>query len=287
MLPSVSIIIPVYNGGKYIRKCLDSLSQQTIPVSQYEIIIVDNGSTDNSMLLADNYDVKTLQELKKGSYAARNAGIKAACGNIIGFTDVDCIVSKDWLEQAVKIYNNNNVDIVAGRVEFYSDQSLSVWGYFDKNTFLNQEYAMKSSAAKTANMFVRSSLFEKVGLFDDSLYSGEDVRWTAKAVSNGAVLNYNPEVIVYHPVRNNLREIGSKCFRVGYGKGQILRKGKVERTDSNLNINHLRHPFSLLGSTLSKEREERSLFFMLSMLATISILSILLILGLLKGALRL
>jgi len=287
MKPMVSIIIPVYNGDKYIKKCLDSLSRQTLPVSQYEIIIVDNGSTDKSIQVAENYRTRIVKEPKRGSYAARNKGIKIARGELIGFTDVDCLAADDWLEQAVKCdQDNENLDIIAGKVDFISDQPLNVWGYFDQNTFLNQEYAIKTGSAKTANMFVKRSLFNKVGLFDDNLFSGGDVHWTAKAVEKGAEIYYHPEAVVYHPVRNNFREIGSKCFRVGYGKGQLLGKGKEGWSDSTININHLKHPFSLLGSGLAHKKEKRSMFFLVRMMAAVFILSLIFLAGMIRGYLR-
>ena len=287
MGPMVSIIIPVYNGDKYIKKCLDSLSRQTLPASQYEIIIVDNGSTDNSIRIAESYRTRTVKELKRGSYAARNTGVKIARGKLIGFTDIDCLAAADWLEQAVKCYHDNkNVDIIAGKVDFISDQPLNVWGYFDQNTFLNQEYAIKSGSAKTANMFVKRSLFGKVGFFDDSLFSGGDVYWTAKAVEKGAAIYYHPAAVVYHPVRNNFREIGAKCFRVGYGKGQLLRKGKEGWSDSTINVNHLKHPFSLLGNGLAQKKEKKSMFFLVRMMVAVFILTIIFLAGMIRGGLK-
>ncbi len=286
--PTVSVIIPVYNGEKYIKQCLDSLSMQTLPAEQYETIIVDNGSSDTSVQIAESYDVKLLKESKRGSYAARNKGIKNSLGDIIAFTDVDCIAAKDWLEQAVKYYDDNNdVEIIAGRVEFFSDQMLSVWGSFDKNTFLNQEYAIKTGSAKTANMFVKKMLFNKVGLFDDSLFSGGDVHWTAKAFINSANIHYHPESIVYHPIRNNYKEVGSKCYRVGYGKGQVLKQGKGAWTDTNLNTNHLRHPLSLISGLPLHNEKGNKVFFLARMMGAIFILSVLFVSGMIKGYFRL
>lgn len=280
----VSVIVPVYNGDKYIKKCLDSLSRQTLPASQYEVIIVDNGSTDNSVAMTGGYRVEIIKELKRGSYAARNTGIRKARGSIIAFIDVDCIAANDWLEQAVKFYDNNaNADIVAGKVKFYSDQPLSVLGYFDKNTFLNQEYAMKTGTAKTANMFVSSKAFGTIGYFDDALKSGGDVNWTAEAVSKGATIHYEPKAIVYHPVRNSFNEIVQKVFRVGTGKGQIIKVKKHKYGNSNLGLSHFKHPIKLLWRTIANKEKEQSFFYPVKMAFVIFVLALVFLSGIIQG----
>ena len=283
--PSVSVVIPVYNGEKYIKKCLDSLSQQTLADNKYEIIIVDNGSSDISVQIAENYNVKLLKEPKRGSYAARNKGIKNALGDIIAFTDVDCIVAKDWLEQAVKYYDDNkDAEIIAGQVEFFSDQMLSVWGYFDKNTFLNQEYSYNTGVAKTANLFVAAKVFKTVGLFDGTLQSGGDVDWTAKAVSKGISIHYEPKAVVYHPVRNSFNEIAQKVYRVGSGKGQVL-KNNYDRRSSNFGKKHLKHPFKILGEAMIKKDKEKPSYHPFQMVFVLLILGFVFLSGMGKGLL--
>jgi glycosyltransferase involved in cell wall biosynthesis len=235
--PMVSIIVPVYNGEKFIGTCLDSLKNQTFSKDRYEVIVVDNGSTDKSIEIAKQYDVFLIKEWQRGSYAARNSGIKIARGKINGFIDVDCIASNNWLEQAVRYFSSNpNAGILSGKVEFFSEATLTVWGYFDKNTFLNQEHSVKTGTAKTANLFVKKTVFEKIGLFSDEFSSGGDVYWTASAVQKGFPIHYEAAVIVFHPVRNNFSEITKKCYRVGLGKGQILKKDRLKRRTSTLGL---------------------------------------------------
>ncbi len=218
-----SVIIPVYNGEKYIASCLKSLDKQTIPVENYEVIVVDNNSTDRSTELAREEQVKIIYENKKGSYAARNTGIKAAKGNIIAFTDVDCQVAPNWLELASEHFVNTNDQIVSGAVEFIKQYNLSIWGKYDRNRFLKQELSFSRNGAATANLFVKKDLFSYVGLFDQDLQSGGDTDWVNRATSKGFKFGYNPNLKVYHPVRNSFNEIAKKCNRVGYGKGQFAK----------------------------------------------------------------
>ncbi|MFO7844404.1 MAG: glycosyltransferase [Bacteroidales bacterium] len=281
---TVSVVIPVYNGDEYIRKCLDSLSRQTLPASQYEVIIVDNGSTDNSMVLAESYSVKIIKELKRGSYAARNTGIRNAQGSIIGFIDVDCIASVDWLKYAVNYFTTTTaVDILSGKVEFLPPERLTIWGDFDKNTFLNQEYSFKAGVAKTANLFVSSTVFETFGFFNDAIKSGGDVNWTAEAVSKGATIHYEPKAIVYHPVRNSFNEIVQKVFRVGTGKGQIIKVKKHKYGNSNLGLSHFKHPFKLLWSMIANKEKEQSFFYPVKMAFVIFVLALVFLSGIIQG----
>ena len=95
--PLVSVIVPVYNRGEAIGKCIKSLLAQEYPKKKLEIIIVDNNSNDKTKDTIKKYPVKYLLEKEKGSYAARNKGIEHAKGEIIAFTDSDCIADKQWV----------------------------------------------------------------------------------------------------------------------------------------------------------------------------------------------
>lgn len=219
-----SVIIPLFNGEKYISTCLNSLHKMDYDQSNYEIIVVDNNSTDNGISLVDKNRVKILHEHKKGSYAARNKGIEAATGHILAFTDVDCIVSKDWLKNAEEHFKKYRDRIVSGSIEFIDGISLNIWGVYDKNRFLKQELNYQRNGAATANLFVKKETFQEVGLFDADLQSSGDVTWVNRAHQMGISFGYDSTIKVYHPVRNSFREITEKCFRVGYGRGQIARK---------------------------------------------------------------
>lgn len=96
-MPKFSIIIPVYNVEKYIKKCLDSVVNQT--VKDYEVILINDGSTDNSMEIAKKYSFKTINQKNQGQSAARNHGIKEAKGDYIVFLDSDDTIEKDYLEK--------------------------------------------------------------------------------------------------------------------------------------------------------------------------------------------
>jgi len=227
--PFVSVILPVYNGERYIKKCLESLMNQSYPKDKYEVIVIDNGSSDSTVEILKtitNSQIQVLYESKRGSYAARNTGVSHSEGEILAFIDSDCVADNNWL--MLGVYNLkliNNQGVIGGRVEFFSDITNS-WGVFDTATFLNQEKAVKSGTAVTANLFVPKEIFLKIGLFDDELQSGGDVEWTKRCKDKGYILKYCSEVLVYHPVRSSFKELSKKCFRVGYGNGQILRKNK-------------------------------------------------------------
>lgn len=111
----VSVIIPVYNADKYLRKCLDSLLAQTL--KDIEIIIVNDGSTDNSESIINEYvsayqNIKYLFQNNSGPSVARNAGIHIASGEYIGFVDSDDYISPDMYSVLYQIAAENNVDIV-------------------------------------------------------------------------------------------------------------------------------------------------------------------------------
>ena len=115
-LLKVSIVIPAYNEGTNILACVNSLKGQDFPKGDYEIIVVDNNSTDNTLELIKKLSVIYTVEYKKGPAAAKNAGISMAKGNIIAFIDGDCIATKNWLKNIVSGFENSAVGCVAGGI---------------------------------------------------------------------------------------------------------------------------------------------------------------------------
>ncbi|KPA11126.1 glycosyltransferase [Candidatus Magnetomorum sp. HK-1] len=175
---NVSVIIPMYNARKYIAQTIESLITQTYPNEKYEIIIVDNGSNDGSLEIASKYPVRLLTEKKSGAYAARNTGIAAALGNIIAFTDADCIPKPDWIELIVKELSISNTQVVLGYRRAVRDQLFI--NLLEKYEDSKHQYVFSSDHkelyyAHTNNMGVRSSLFKKIGKFPEINRGGDSI----------------------------------------------------------------------------------------------------------------
>ena len=120
-----SIIVPVYNVEKYVKRCLDSIFNQTY--KDFEVIVVNDGSTDKSMNIVKKYkDVKIINEENRGLSHARNNGVKNARGDYILFVDSDDYINKDLLKELNKSLNNNP-DVVRFQV-----QSVDEYGNMTK-----------------------------------------------------------------------------------------------------------------------------------------------------------
>lgn len=112
----ISVIVPVYNSGQYLERVLQALNDQDYPPDQYELIFVDNGSTDDSVaILEQQTNILLLSESERGSYAARNAGIKRARGEILAFTDSDCFPEPDWLSVIDRTLETQSTQLILGR----------------------------------------------------------------------------------------------------------------------------------------------------------------------------
>jgi cellulose synthase/poly-beta-1,6-N-acetylglucosamine synthase-like glycosyltransferase len=212
--------VPVRNGEKTIGKLLDALQKLDYPEDKMQVIIVDNGSQDNTGEMIKKYPVILEHENEKvSSYAARNKGLSIAHGEIIAFTDVDCIPERSWISKGVLALDNQNADMAGGRIKFIFSGRKSAAECFDSlNNLRNDRFIHYKLGAITANLFVKAGLFEKMGLFQE-VTSGGDINWTGMALNNGFSLIYVPEAIVYHPVRNFVDLLWKSWFR---GTGLLL-----------------------------------------------------------------
>jgi glycosyltransferase involved in cell wall biosynthesis len=216
--PFVSVIVPVYNGELMIEKNIQSLLDQDYPKDKYEIIIIDNGSSDMTRELIKKYPVTLLQENEiQTSYAARNQGIIHAQGTIIAFTDADCSTKPDWISQGVRCFAETDADMVGGKISFTFSDTPTAAELLDSLINLhNESSTTEKGGAKTANVFVKKELFEQLGMFQSDQKSGEDIGWTGRASHAGFNMVYASQSIVEHPARN-FSELLEKHVRVGIG----------------------------------------------------------------------
>jgi len=216
--PFVSVIIPAHNDQNRLKLCLEAINLQSYPSKNYEIIVIDNNSTENIEKIAkDSSDkIKILKESKPYSYAARNKGIANAKGEIIAFTDSDCIPGREWIEKGVLTMIENSADLVGGKIEFYFSNKQTLSEVYDSLFFLNSENAVKKGLCQTANLFVRKKIFLKLGYFPE-VVSGGDSQWTKNATDQGYRLTYSSKAIVKHPARK-FSALLIKSLRVAQGE---------------------------------------------------------------------
>lgn len=221
-LPFVSVIVPVYNDEKRIEKCIKSLLNQNYPKNRLEIIIINNNSNDKTVEIIEKYPVRLLHENDvQSSYAARNKGIKNSKGEILAFTDSDCIADKNWLTNGVNCFIEKNIELLAGDVKFFYKEKYNIFEIYDSVKNIDQEWLVfKKNKAATANLFVRDVVFKKVGLFDDRLVSGGDGVFVNLSISFGFKLDYYSNSIVFHPARDK-NELFKKARRIGYSQIKV------------------------------------------------------------------
>ena len=203
-MPEISVIVPFYNMERYIRDCIRGLLAQNYPENAYEIIMVDNNSTDASTAIVKQQPrITLLTEKKQGAYAARNRGLAAARGSIIAFTDPDCVTDPHWLQQiAAVLSSTENVAIVLGHcqmaqetyvlslLEAYEHQKLNfVFSSGNKDLYFGY----------TNNMAVRREAFSRVGPFVERARGADQifVRQVAEVYTSTSV-RYEAAMRVRH-----------------------------------------------------------------------------------------
>ena len=235
---TVSVIIPVYNDEERLQRCLDALSRQTYPADRREIVVVDNSSdVPPDEVVASCEGARLVHEAKEGSYAARNRGIKSASGEVLAFTDADCVPSPAWLEHGVKcLHDVENVGLVAGHVELvpHTPGHPTPYEYYEMLTYLDQHRAVEQGHyGATANLFAPRSVMCAVGLFNEELVSGGDNEWGQRVHRHGYELVYCEKAHVRHPARNSFWALLSKELRVAGGLAQINKNEAAEDTHSD------------------------------------------------------
>jgi hypothetical protein len=227
MTPKISVIIPFRNALGQLPAVVDALECQTLAREDFEVIWIDDGSSDGGgrwlqQHLHAGWRLLTHGE-PRGSYAARNSGVRAAGSDNLAFTDVDCRPHRDWLERGLAALAD--APRVAGRIDLELSAAPSMAELVDAGRFLRQQRYVREGFAATANLFVRRDVLEQAGAFDESLSSGGDQEFGWRCAQAGIPIQYDDAVVVDHPARSSLRELLLKAERVGFGIGQVAQRG--------------------------------------------------------------
>lgn len=218
----VSVIIPVLNNLDGLCQTLAALDNQTYPSRLYEVIVVDNGSKqDLAVAIAPFKQARLTYEPLAGSYNARNRGISLAKGEILAFTDSDCLPHQDWLARGVaQLEAIANCGLVAGKIDFFyrNPQQPTTVELYDSVTYLDQQkYIQQHQYGATANLFTWKTVVEQVGNFNGELKSGGDKEWGKRVDQHGYTLVYSAVACVAHPARDSYQELVRKIVRTRTG----------------------------------------------------------------------
>lgn len=222
-----SVIVPAFNAEKTLSFCLESLLAQTVPKEQYEVIVVDDGSTDRTSEIARRYDVRYFFQNNRGPATARNHGARVARGHIILFTDSDCVPASNWIEEMTMPFTDPDVSAVKGS---YRTQQRELVARFAQQEFEDRyDMLLKHSHIDMVDSYsaaFRKEVFTTAGGFDESFpkANNEDTELSYRLASRGYKMIFKPSAIVYHRHPATLSRYLKVKFWRGYWRMMVYRR---------------------------------------------------------------
>jgi cellulose synthase/poly-beta-1,6-N-acetylglucosamine synthase-like glycosyltransferase len=224
--PLATVVVPAHNAAATLPDCLRALAQQTLPQAAYEVLVVDDGSTDSTAAVAQALGVRVLRQPHRGAAAARNLGARHARGGLLCFTDADCRPAPDWLAQLVAPFQADPA-VVGVRGVYRSEQREPVARLVQleyEDRYRRTEAFPQIDFVDTYSAAYRTDLFLAQGGFDESFpgASVEDQELSFRLAERGCRLVFQPRAAVYHRHPATWRAYARKKFRIGYWKVQVL-----------------------------------------------------------------
>jgi glycosyltransferase involved in cell wall biosynthesis len=230
MTPRISVIVPHYNQPALLERCLEALLRQSIGRDAYEIIVADNGAAGGPGAFASQMPgVRFIHEPKRGAAHARNAGLATARGEIIAFTDADCVPAEDWLAAGAAALAH--ADLVGGPIDvFVADPArpTAIESFERVFAFRQRNYVEQKGFAATANLFATRAAALATGPFRHGV--SEDVDWCRRARALGLRLAFNDTARVGHPARQTFEELAWKWERLIEERWNGLNGGALSRS---------------------------------------------------------
>jgi len=227
-LDRVSVVVPVRNGAHTLPLCLPALLAQDYPPERFEILCVDNGSTDDSVALMRRFSprVQILRADTRGASAARNEGIRAASHPWVAFTDCDCVPDPGWLSALMRFVRGPRcAGLMGGRIVAYKP-TTGVERFSER--LFDQQRAIcefKPPYAVSANMIASRDTLAALGVFDESFLRGQDVELSYRAFFAGrATFGYIDDAVVAHIHPHTLTALWRKALQHGEAAANIVGK---------------------------------------------------------------
>lgn len=221
----ISVIVPVYNGAQTIGDMLQALRAQ-IGARDAEIIVVDNGSTDNTVSIVREHAVTLLHEPRRGPAAARNCGLRRASGDIIVHLDADTLPTRRWLSNLVSVFDDPNVTLAVGRTLTYLPTTPEE--RFVAAAGLNDERAIYAEAfpfAPSLNMAVRREAALAVGGWAEDMPTAEDVEFSHRVLRLCRTpISFRPNAVLFHRSRTTIDTLRKQAWTYGQGAAHMYRR---------------------------------------------------------------
>jgi glycosyltransferase involved in cell wall biosynthesis len=226
-IPLVSVVVPTYNRKGYLRECLNALTDQSYPAGDYEVIVVDDGSTDGTGSFLKDYStgknfLRFFSQPNLGPSAARNLGIEKSKGEIICFVDDDCIADKNWIGSLAETYADPQVGGAGGKIIAKDVDSLCS-KYVEASRFFDNENNAEVFIAGLNSSYRRQALCA-IGGFDPFFRFSEDVDIGTRIRISGYKLRYVPDAIVFHNHRAGFQAVIRQIYCYGRGYASLHKK---------------------------------------------------------------
>lgn len=219
--PFMSVVVCTYNGSRTLNECLEHATRLNYP--NYEVVVVDDGSTDNSHEIAERYDVKLIRTENRGLSAARNTGREQSRGEIVVYLDDDAYPDEDWLNYYARAFQNSSHALIGGPNLVPLDdpavaQCVARAPGGPTHVLLTDTLA---EHVPGCNMAFRKSALEQIGGFDPVFRTaGDDVDVCWRIQEQGWTIGFAPSAVVWHHRRPSIRRFWAQ--QRGYGKAEAL-----------------------------------------------------------------
>ncbi len=224
---NVSIVIPALNASATLRACLEACCSQELPTNiQLEVILVDDGSTDGTQEVAQAANVRLIQhESPRGAAAARNSGLAEAVGEIILFTDADCVPQPNWVVEMLRPFQNPTVQGCKGIYATNQPEQVARFvqvEYEDKYDLLRAQPVIDFIDTYSAGY--RAEVLRRAGGFDEAIRYVEDQELSFRLAAAGHKMVFQETAVVFHQHSNSLARYFRKKMMIGYWKAQIMHR---------------------------------------------------------------
>ena len=238
--PKVSIIVAAYNSQDTIEECLKSILALNYPEGFFEVIVMDGGSKDATVKIAEKFPIKVVS-IRLNAPAAYNYSMKIAAHPILGFIDADAKVEGEWLNKLIPHLAEPKVAGVSGSIETWNAENpwAKSIGYELKNRY--RRIGKYTGRIATMNLLLKKAVIEEAGGWDEKLPSQYDTDLGFRISAKGYKIAYEPSAVCYHFNRPTLRayyrqqlQYGKNTLKLYFKHGHLARGDEI--TDVGMNI---------------------------------------------------